>query len=80
MEKPKRAEALAYYKILKRITKSMLEQVNKTQTTQKEYKEYIESWVHEIKFQLLRLSYTVKIINQKWPIRLKKTWKKSITM
>lgn len=52
MEKPKRAEALAYYKILKRITKSMLEQVNKTQTTQKEYKEYIESWVHEIKIPI----------------------------
>lgn len=30
----------------------MLEQVNKTQTTQKEYKEYIESWVHEIKIPI----------------------------
>lgn len=49
IDKPKREENLAYYKLLKRANKSMLENVTDVKNTQKEYKEYIESWVHEIK-------------------------------
>lgn len=52
IEKPKREEDLAYYKILKRTNKSMLENVTKVKTTQKDYKDYIESWVHEIKIPI----------------------------
>ena len=52
MEKPKREEDLAYYNILKRTNKSMLENVTKINTGQKDYKDYIESWVHEIKIPI----------------------------
>lgn len=52
IDKPKREENLAYYKLLKRANKSMLENVNEVRNAQKEYKEYIESWVHEIKIPI----------------------------
>ena len=49
IDKPKREENLAYYKLLKRANKSMLENVTDVKNTQKEY---IESWVHEIKIPI----------------------------
>lgn len=52
IEKPKKEEDLAYYKILKRANKSMLENVTKVKIAQKDYKDYIESWVHEIKIPI----------------------------
>lgn len=52
LKKPAREENLAHYKILKRANKSMLENVNKVKVMQKDYKEYIESWVHEIKIPI----------------------------
>ena len=52
MEKPRREENLAYYRILQRANKSMIENVNKVRTSQKDYKEYIESLVHEIKIPI----------------------------
>lgn len=51
-QKPRCAEKLAYYKILKRANKSMLENVTDIKEKQKDYKEYIESWVHEIKIPI----------------------------
>ena len=51
-QKPRGAEKLAYYKILKRANKSMLENVTDIKEKQKDYKEYIESWVHEIKIPI----------------------------
>lgn len=51
-QKPRGAEKLAYYKILKRANKSMLENVTDIKENQKDYKEYIESWVHEIKIPI----------------------------
>ena len=52
MDKPRREENLAYYKILKKVNKSMLENVANARMMSKEYKEYIESWVHEIKIPI----------------------------
>ena len=52
IDKPKREENLAYYRILARSNKSMLENVNRVKEIQKDYKEYIESWVHEIKIPI----------------------------
>lgn len=52
MEKPRREENLAHFRILKRANKSMLENVNQVRNAQKSYKEYIESWVHEIKIPI----------------------------
>ena len=52
INKPKREEKLAYYNILKKANKSMIENVTDIKNHQKEYKEYIESWVHEIKIPI----------------------------
>lgn len=52
MEKPRREENLAHFRILKKANKSMLENVNQVRNAQKSYKEYIESWVHEIKIPI----------------------------
>lgn len=52
MDKPRREENLAYYNILKRVNKSMLENVGNARIASREYKEYIESWVHEIKIPI----------------------------
>ncbi len=52
MEKPKTGEELAYFRILQKANKSMLENVMKARTAQKSYQEYIESWVHEIKIPI----------------------------
>lgn len=52
MKKPSNCELLEYYKILKLANKSMLDKIAQSQRKQKEYKEYIESWVHEIKLPI----------------------------
>ena len=52
LQKPRSAEKLAYYRILKRASKSMLENATDIKEKQKDYKEYIESWVHEIKIPI----------------------------
>lgn len=52
IKKPRREENLAYYRILKKVNQSMLENVTKLRKAQKDYKEYIESWVHEIKIPI----------------------------
>ena len=50
--KPRREENLAYYKILKRTSKSMIENVTDVRISKEDYKEYIESWVHEVKIPI----------------------------
>lgn len=49
MEKPKRAEDQVYWQLLKMAERSMLEQVENGRRERKEYREYIEQWIHEIK-------------------------------
>lgn len=49
MDVPDTNEGLAYFKILKACNKSMLEQVSATKRDRKEYKDYIEQWIHEVK-------------------------------
>lgn len=49
IDKPNFLEGKIYYKALKETNKSMLEQVNEYKAEQKEYREYVETWVHEIK-------------------------------
>lgn len=49
MGKPERAEEQVFYQIMKMAEKSMLEQIGEIQRERKEYKEYIEQWIHEIK-------------------------------
>lgn len=49
MEEPEQAEGQVYYQIMKMAEKSMLEKINGIQRERKEYKEYIEQWLHEVK-------------------------------
>lgn len=49
MEKPDRADDQVYYQILKLAGKSMLEQIGAVRRERREYREYIEQWVHEVK-------------------------------
>ncbi|MCR1897497.1 sensor histidine kinase [Irregularibacter muris] len=42
-------DAVPYYMLMKEAGRSMLEEVNKNKTQRKEYKEYIEQWIHEVK-------------------------------
>lgn len=49
MEKPDFLEGEIIYAVLKECNKNMHEYVKKYEYTQKEYREYIEMWVHEVK-------------------------------
>lgn len=49
IEQPKYIEAIPYYYILKKASKSMREEINTIKNQKKDYKEYIEKWIHEVK-------------------------------
>ena len=49
LEVPPFLEAEPYYYILKKSSKSMREEINKEKSKLKNYKEYIEQWIHEVK-------------------------------
>lgn len=49
MEVPERADEQVFYRVMKMAEKSMLEKINEIQRERKEYKEYIEQWIHEAK-------------------------------
>jgi signal transduction histidine kinase len=49
IEAPPFIDAVPYYDLIKKAGKSMLEEVNKIKLQRKEYKEYIEQWIHEVK-------------------------------
>ncbi len=46
---PDRADDQVFYQIMKMAEKSMLEKIGEIQSERKEYKEYIEQWIHEAK-------------------------------
>lgn len=49
LEVPPFIEAEPYYYLLKKSSKSMREEINKEKSRLKDYKEYIEQWIHEVK-------------------------------
>lgn len=49
VEKPPYIEAMPYYELLRTAGKSMLEEIKASKQQQREYKEYIEQWIHEVK-------------------------------
>lgn len=49
MEYPILTEDKIYYGLLKAANKSMIEQVSESKRERKEYKEYIEQWIHDVK-------------------------------
>ena len=38
-----------YWEILRKSNKSVIEKIHQMEDSQKEYKEYVESWIHEVK-------------------------------
>lgn len=46
---PPYVEAVPYYTLLKKASKSMREEINDIKNQRKDYKEYIEKWIHEVK-------------------------------
>ena len=49
IDKPIYLEAGPYYDLLKKASKSMREEINSIKNSRKEYKDYIEQWIHEVK-------------------------------
>lgn len=49
MSMPERADEQVFYQMMKMAEKSMLEKIGEVQQERKEYKEYIEQWIHEVK-------------------------------
>lgn len=49
MEEPQLADQQVFYRIMKMAEKSMLEEIEAVQRERKEYREYIEQWIHEVK-------------------------------
>ena len=49
MQEPEKADDQVFYQIMKMAEKSMLERIGEVQRERKEYKEYIEQWIHEVK-------------------------------
>lgn len=47
--KPENAEEQVFWQIMKMAEKSMLEKIGEIQRDRKEYREYIEQWIHEVK-------------------------------
>ena len=52
MDDSYRLEDKKYKNIIRRSNKSVIERINQLEDEQKEYKDYIESWVHEIKLPI----------------------------
>ena len=61
MESPlNNLEGKKYWEILRKSNKSVIEKVNETEDEMKDYREYIESWVHEIKLPITALELMVQ--------------------
>lgn len=56
-----RLEDRIYQDMIRRSNKSVIEKIRKLEAEQQEYKEYIESWVHEIKTPITGIWSYVKI-------------------
>ncbi|MFV0393484.1 MAG: sensor histidine kinase [Coprobacillaceae bacterium] len=56
MSKQKDVISKEYYKLFKKMSKSMIEHVSEAEEQQKEYKEYIKAWIHEIKLPITAIS------------------------
>lgn len=52
MDKPQTVEDIVYQRVLRLSNKSMIEKITRIQSERKEYKEFVEQWVHEIKTPL----------------------------
>lgn len=49
IDRPKYSDAIPYYTFMKMANKSMMEEIGSIKNERKEYKEYVEQWIHEVK-------------------------------
>lgn len=49
IDRPKYSDAIPYYTLMKMSNKSMMEEISAIKNERKEYKEYVEQWIHEVK-------------------------------
>ena len=57
---PERADDQVFYQLMKMAEKSMLERIGVIQRERKEYKEYIEQWIHEVKTPITAMKLICK--------------------
>ncbi len=76
LENPDFYEGRLLYQALYEIDKSFLENVNKIKNSRKDFKEYVEMWIHEVKIPLASLILTINNhkneINPKIKAQIKK--------
>lgn len=76
LENPEFYEGKLLYQALYEINKSFLENVNKIDKSRKDFKEYVEMWIHEVKIPLASLILTINNhkneINPKIKTQIKK--------
>ena len=76
LENPEFYEGKLLYQALYEIDKSFLENVNKIDKSRKDFKEYVEMWIHEVKIPLASLILTINNhkneINPKIKAQIKK--------
>lgn len=76
LENPEFYEGKLLYQALYEIDKSFLENVNKIDKSRKDFKEYVEMWIHEVKIPLASLILTINNhkneINPKIKTQIKK--------
>ncbi len=60
IEIPPYNDAVPYYDLMKKASKSMLEEIKLIKNQRKDYKEYIEQWIHEVKTPIS----SIKIIEE----------------
>ncbi len=76
LENPEFYEGKLLYQVLYEINKSFLENVNKIDKSKKNFKEYVEMWIHEVKIPLASLILTINNhkneINPKIKAQIKK--------
>jgi signal transduction histidine kinase len=56
IQKPSHYPESLFYEFLRKANKSMMEEINQYKRKEKEYEEYIEQWVHEMKTPLSAIS------------------------
>ena len=62
INRPSLNECRILYEVLKAASKSMNDEIAVYRRSSNEYREYIETWVHEVKTPLLQPSLSSKII------------------
>lgn len=57
---PRYIDSVPYYIMMKKASKSMIEEITRVKNQRKDYKEYIEKWIHEVKTPIA----AIKIIEE----------------